>query len=380
MLTGLFFRWPAAAAAALVLLLISHPLYAADIVIGEYGSLTGETATFGVSTDEGVKLALDGINARGGVLGRQIRLVVEDDQSKAEGAVTAVQKLLTQDKVVAVIGEVASSRSLAAAPLCMRARVPMLSPSSTNPRVTQVGDFIFRSCFTDRFQAAAMANFAMGELKLKKFAVLFDVKSDYSVGLREFFEEAVKKNGGEIVSDKSFGAGDIDFSAQLTDIKAANPDAVYVPGYYTEVGLICRQARERGISVPLMGGDGWDSDKTAEIGGQAINGCYFTNHYSPDEKRPEVAAFVEAYKKKYGGKVPDAMAVTGYDAMNLMADAIRRAGTTKSKALREALASTKDFPGAGGVITMDAERNARKPIVVIKIVDQKFNYLTSIRP
>jgi branched-chain amino acid transport system substrate-binding protein len=351
-----------------------------EIAIGEYGSLTGGTATFGISTDEGVKLALDGINAKGGLIGRPIRLVIEDDQSKPEGAVTAVQKLLTQDRVVAVIGEVASSRSIAAGPLCQRGHVPMLSPSSTNPKVTQIGDYIFRACFIDPFQGAAMANFAMKDLKLKKFAVLYDVKNDYSVGLREFFENTVKKNGGQIVADESYGEGDIEFKAQLTKIQATNPDAIYAPGYYTEVGLICRQARELGIKQPLMGGDGWDSDKTTEVGGDAVNGCYFTNHYSPDEKRPEVQAFVAAYKKKYNGKTPDAMAILGYDSMNLLADAITRAGSAKPKAIRDALAATKDFHGASGNITIDKDRNAQKPIVVLKIEGGKFTYVTSIKP
>ncbi len=372
-----------AAVVALVLTLsfaASRSRAANEIPIGEYGSLTGDTATFGISTDEGAQLAVEQINARGGLIGRPIRLIVEDDQSKPEGAVTAVQKLLTQDKVVAVIGEVASSRSIAAAPLCQRAHVPMISPSSTNPRVTQIGDYIFRGCFIDPFQGSAMASFAMNELKHKNFAVLYDVKNDYSVGLREFFEAAVKKNGGQIVADKSFGAGDIDFRAQLTDLKAANPDAIYVPGYYTEVALICRQARELGIAIPLLGGDGWGSDKLSQIGGQAVDGCYFTDHCSPDEKRPEVLAFVDAYRKKFNGKTPDAMAVLGYDATNMLADAIRRAGSAKPKAIREALATTHNFPGVAGAITMDANRNAEKPIVVLKVVDGKFTFVSSVKP
>jgi branched-chain amino acid transport system substrate-binding protein len=275
---------------------------------------------------------------------------------------------------------VASSRSIAAAPLCQRARVPMLSPASTNPKVTQIGDYIFRACFIDPFQGAAVANFAMNDLKLRKFAILYDVKNDYSVGLREFFTEVVKKNGGQIVADESYGEGDTEFKAQLTKIKNAAPEAIFVPGYYTEVGLICRQARELGIGVPLMGGDGWDSDKTAEIGRDAVNGCYFSNHYSAEEKRPEVKQFVEAYRAKYGGKTPDAMAILGYDAMRIMADAITRAGSTKGRAIRDALAATKDFKGASGTITIDKDRNARKPIVILKIEGGQFKFVTSINP
>lgn len=367
-------------AALAVALLAAAPANAADIVIGEYGSLTGPTATFGISTDEGVKLALDEINAKGGVLGRQIKLIVEDDQSKPESAVTAVQKLITQDKVVAIIGEVASSRSIAAAPLCQRAHIPMLSTASTNPRVTKVGDYIFRACFIDPFQAAAMAEFAVTDLKLKRIAVLYDVKNDYSVGLRDFFDAAVKKLGGEIVIEKSYGADDIDFKAQLTDIKAANPDTIFIPGYYTEVGLICRQARELGITVPLLGGDGWDSEKTVEIGGQAVDGSYFSNHCSLDDKRPQTQAFVAAYKKKYPGKTPDSMTILGYDSMNLLANAIERAKSAKPKAIRDALAATKGFEGASGDITINADRNAEKPIVVLKIVNGHFTFMTRINP
>jgi branched-chain amino acid transport system substrate-binding protein len=354
-----------------------------EIVVGEYGSLTGGTATFGSSTDEGVRLALDQINSAGGVLGKQIRVIVEDDQSKPEAAVTAVQKLISEDHVIAVIGEVASSRSLAAAPICQRNHVPMISPSSTNPKVTGVGSFIFRACFIDPFQGAAMANFAMKDdkgPKATKFAILYDVKNDYSVGLRKFFTDTVNANGGKVVADEGYGEGDIDFKAQLTNIKNASPDAIYVPGYYTEVGLICRQARDLGISVPLLGGDGWDSDKLYEIGRDAVNGCYFTNHYSPDEDNPKVKEFVASYRAKYSNKTPDAMAILGYDAMGMLADAIKRAGNTDGRAIRDALAQTKDYPGASGTITMDEHRNAQKPIVVLKIDNDQAHYVSTVLP
>ncbi len=351
-----------------------------EIVIGEFASMTGATATFGVSSDEGARLALDEINAAGGVLGKKLKLITEDDQSKTEEAVTTVQKLINQNRVVALIGEIASSRSIAAAPVAQRAKIPMLSPGSTNPKVTKVGSYVFRACFIDPFQGTVMANFAMNNLKLKRLGVLYDVKNDYSVGLREFFIDAVKKNGGEIVSDESYGEGDPDFKAQLTKIKAQNPDGIYVPGYYQDVGLIARQARELGITVPLMGGDGWDSDKTTEIGGQSVEGCYFSNHYAADDQRPEVQKFIAAYKAKYNGKTPDAMAVLGYEAMGIMADAIKRAGGTDGKAIRDALATTKDFPGVSGKITIDKDRNASKPAVVVQIKDGKFAFVTNINP
>ncbi len=351
-----------------------------DIVIGEYGSLTGGTATFGTSTHEGLMLALDEINGDGGLLGKKVQVITEDDQSKPEEAVTAVLKLIKQNQVHAVIGEVASSRSLAAAPVCQASKIPMLSSASTNPKVTEVGDYIFRACFIDPFQGSTMAKFAVNTLKAKRFAILTDRKNDYSVGLTDFFRDTVKQLGGEVIAEESYAEGDIEFKAQLTAIKAQNPDAVYVPGYYTEAALIARQARELGITVPLLGGDGWDSPKTLEIGGKAVEGDYFTNHYSAEEQRPAVQKFIADYQAKYGGKTPDAMAVLGYDAMKMMADAIRRAGSTDGTAIRNALATTKDFAGVSGNITMDANRNAKKNIVVLKIEDGRFRFVDSIAP
>ena len=287
---------------------------------------------------------MDQINAAGGVLGRKVKVVVEDDQSKPEEAVNAVLKLINQDKAVAIIGEVASTRSLAGAAICQRSHVPMLSPASTNPKVTKVGNYIFRVCFTDNFQGWAMAHFAMTDLKIKRFAVLYDVTQDYSTGLRDFFKEAVKKDGGQIVADESYSGTDIDFRPQLSKIKNAQPDAIYVPGYYTQVGSICKQARDLGITVPLLGGDGWDSDRTAATGGDAVNGCYFTNHYSADQDRPEVKQFVDAYKKKYNGKTPDAMAILGYDAMRLMCDAITRTNPPRTRTFATPWRPPRIFP------------------------------------
>jgi branched-chain amino acid transport system substrate-binding protein len=350
-----------------------------EILIGHYGSMTGPTATFGQSTDEGIRLALDEISAAGGVLGKPVRVITEDDQSKPTEAVNAVEKLISRDSVIALIGEVASSNSLAAAPVAQGAKIPMLTPASTNPKVTEVGNFIFRSCFIDPFQGGVMAKFALNDLKAKRLAILYDVNSDYSMGLRQFFTDEIKRSGGQIVADEAYTQQDQDFRGQLTKIKNTNPDAIYVPGYYTQVGAIARQARELGINVPLLGGDGWDSEKTVEIGGDAINGNYFTNHYSPDEDRPEVKKFVDGYRKKYN-KTPDAMAILGYDAMRLMADAITRAGSTDGEKIRDALAATKDFPGASGNITIDENRNAQKPIVILKFENGQQKFVTSIKP
>lgn len=351
------------------------------IVLGHLASMTGDTATFGVSCDEGVRLALEQINTAGGVLGKQVVVITEDDRSVTSEARTAANKLITRDKVVALMGEIASSRSIAAAPVAQTAKIPMLSPGSTNPKVTEEGDYIFRSCFIDPFQGTAMATFAMENLGLHRFAILYANNSDYSVGLRDFFKEAVLASGGEIVAEESYAEkSDKDFKAQLTKIKEANPEAIYACGYYTEAGLIARQARELGITVPFLGGDGWDSDVTVKSGGDAVEGAYFTNHYAPDQARPEVQKFVADYKARYNGKVPDAMAILGYDAMLLMADAITRAGSTDGAAIRAALAATQGFPGASGTITMDANRNANKPAVVVQIQGGKFAYVTEVAP
>ncbi len=350
-----------------------------EILVGEYGSLTGGIATFGISTRDGSQLAFDDINQKGGVLGQKIKLLVEDDQSKPEEAGTVVNKLIHQDHAVAMLGHVASSHSLAAAPICQAEKIPMISPSSTNPRVTQVGNYIFRVCFLDTFQGAVMAKFAFDTLKVKKVAILVDVRSDYSVGLQTFFGQSFKKLGGEIVSEQSFSQGDSDFRAQLTAIKAANPEAIYVPGYYTEVGTIVHQARELGITVPFLGSDGWDSPKLWEIGGPALNGCYFSNHYATDDPNPVVQKFVNDYKAKYN-QLPDALAALAYDAARILADAMTRAGSTDGEKVRDAIAATRDFNGVTGNISINEERNAVKSAVIVKVENGKYLLTETIKP
>jgi branched-chain amino acid transport system substrate-binding protein len=346
-----------------------------EILIGEYGSLTGATATFGLSTQKGVEMAVDAINASGGVLGKKLRVLVEDDQGKPEEAQTVVTKLINKDRVVAVLGEIASSNSLAGAPVCQSNRIPMISPGSTNPKVTLVGDYVFRVCFIDPFQGQVMAKFAANSLKVKNVAILRDIKSDYSMGLADFFKEGFVKLGGTIVADESYGQGDKDFTAQLTSLKAKNPEAIFVPGYYTEVGLIARQARKLGITVALLGGDGWDSSKLWEIGGEALNGCYYSNHYSVDDPSPILQKFVKDYKARYGrtsDSIPDAMAALGYDAALVLADAMKRANSSAPDSVRAALAQTRGFMGVTGNTTLDENRNAVKPAVVLEVkVDEK---------
>ncbi len=348
-----------------------------EILIGEYASLTGGTANFGQSSHQGLKLAIKEINEAGGVLGKKIRIITEDNKSELNEASTAVQKLISRDKVAAVIGEVASSRSFAGASICQKEKIPMLSPASTNPGVTETGDYIFRICFTDAFQGPVLATFAEKQ-GWKNVAIFTDLAQDYSKGLSDAFRKTYLESGGTIVADQSYRTNDPDFRAQLNTIKAANPSAVFLPGYYTEVGLIVRQAREMGLDVPFFGGDGWDSPETLALG-DAVKNCYFANHYSADDPRPEVQAFVRAYQAEYG-RTPDAMAILGYDAGRVLADAIRRAGKADPEAIRDALAATTDFPGASGTITIDANRNARKPIVIVSIVDGRTKIADAITP
>jgi branched-chain amino acid transport system substrate-binding protein len=350
-----------------------------EILIGEYGSLTGTTATFGQSTHNGVTLATDEINSAGGVLGKQIKLLTEDDQSKPEEAATAVTKLITRDGVKAVIGEVASSRSLAAAPICQDNGIPMVTPASTNPEVTRKGEYIFRVCYIDPFQGEVLAKFAFNSLGLRNVAILKDVRNDYSVGLAQFFEETFMGLGGNISATQAYSEGDSDFKAQLTALKAANPEAVFVPGYYTEGALIIKQARELNMTMPFLGGDGWDSSKLLEIGGDALNGAFFSTHYAADDTNFVVRNFVTRYKERYNG-VPDAMAALGYDAALILFDAIGRAGSTDGVAIRDALAATQAFPGVTGKITIDQNRNARKSAVIIAVTEGKLVYKETIQP
>jgi branched-chain amino acid transport system substrate-binding protein len=356
------------------------PPGAEGIQIGFFGALTGPTATFAQSGKNGVTLAVDQINAAGGVLGgKRIELLVEDDRGEATEAATAVSKLITRDHVVALIGEQASSRSMAAAPIAQSYRVPMISPTSTNVEVTKKGDYIFRACFTDPYQGAVIASFARKNLQANTAAQLVDVRNDYSVGLAQAFRESFTADGGRVVAELKYSEGDSDFSAQLTALRPLDPDVLVVPGYYTDAGLIARQAKALGIRAVMLGGDGWDSPKLTEIGGDAVEGAYFSNHYSVEDPATAVRDFVTAYRKRYGVD-PDSIAALSYDAARLLADAIRRAGSTEGKRVRDALADTKDWVGVSGKITMDADRNPIKPAVVLKVERGRFRFVTSIAP
>ena len=353
---------------------------AAVIKVGEFASLTGKEATFGQSSHKGTLLAIEELNAAGGVLGRKFELITEDTQSKQGESASVVRKLVSRDKVVAILGEVASGRSLEAAPICQNAKVPMISPSSTNPKVTEVGDYVFRVCFIDPFQGTVMALFAKNTLKAKSVAVLTDAGAPYSVGLSSFFKEKFVADGGKIVIEQKFSSGDKDFKAQLTAIKAANPEAIFAPCYYTEAGLIVQQARQLGINLPVFGGDGWEAPELLTIGGKAMDGTYYSTHYSPEDKAEMVRTFVKKFQARWNNEVPDAMAALGYDSALVLADAIKRAGGTDGPKLRDAIAATKEFVGVTGKTTLDAGRNATKPAVIIEVKEGKFVYKETVNP
>jgi branched-chain amino acid transport system substrate-binding protein len=348
--------------------------------IGFFGDLTGPTFNFGLSAKNGVLMAADEINQAGGINGHQIDIVIEDDKGSPEEAAQAAGKLIDRYKVVAIIGAGASGNSLAAAPKAQSALVPLIAPSSTNPAVTQAGDYIFRACFIDAFQGEVMAKFAANTLKAKKAAIMLDFNSPYSRGLTQYFEFSFAKLGGEISAKQSYSQGDADYRGQLSLIKAANPDVIYIPGYYGDVAIIAKQARQLGLSVPLLGADGWDAPELWDLGGDAMNGTYISNHYSADDPSESIQKFVKAYRQRYSNLTPDAHAALAYDALRFLAEAIQRVGTTDGPRLRDALAETKNFAGVTGIISMDRDRNAVKPAVVLKLDNLKYIYQETIQP
>jgi branched-chain amino acid transport system substrate-binding protein len=352
---------------------------APPIKVGEVDPLTGGVSQFGIGCHRGFLLAFEQINGEGGILGQKIELITEDDQSKPGQSATAVRKLITQDKVAAILGDATSSATLEAAPIAQSDKIPMMTPTATNPRITEVGDFIFRVCFLDEFQGRMLARFAREQLKAQKIFTLTDVKQDYSVDLLKFFEDEFTKLGGTIVGEQSYSTGDTDFRAQLTPIRAVKPDAVYVPGYYQEAALIVKQGRQIGLTMPFIGCDGWANQALIEIGGKAVNGCFFTNHFSPDDQSPIVKSFVTKYQEKYG-TLPDTFSALGYDAARLLSGAIQRAGSTDPAAVRDALARTADFQGVTGQISFDANRNASKPGLIVTVKDGKFEVAEKIAP
>lgn len=346
------------------------------ILVGEYGSLTGAQASFGISTNDAIQLAADQINAKGGIKGKQVVVKVEDDMGLPAQAAADVNRLIDEG-AIAILGEVASSCSLAGGRVCQQRHIPMISPSSTNTAVTELGDYIFRVCFIDPFQAAVVARFAHDGLHATRVAIFTNKDQAYSTGFSDNFKKAFTAMGGQIVIEKSYSGSDKDFRGALTAIKQANPQAILIPGYYNDVGSIARQARALGITCPLLGGDGWDSQDLFKTGGSAVNGCYFSDHLSIDDPSPRVQNFVRAFEAKYHHK-PDALAALGYDAANLLFNAMERAPSLKPEDIRNAIATTKDFPGVTGNITINAQRNADKQAVIIKVENGKFRLAATI--
>ncbi|MBS0191030.1 MAG: ABC transporter substrate-binding protein [Planctomycetes bacterium] len=356
---------------------------AGEVIIGHYGSLTGAEATFGISTDNGIKLAVEEVNAAGGLDfgGKKHKIVLhsEDTEGKPEKAGTVVTKLITADKVVAVIGEVASSVTLAGAPVAQQFGVPMITPSSTNPQCTAVGDMIFRVCFIDPFQGYACAKFAAQDLKVKKAAILFDQAAAYSVGLKDEFEKNFKKMGGEVVAVEAYTKGEANFNPLLTKIREKGAELLFIPGYYTDVANIALQARKLDMKMPLLGGDGWDSADLAKNGGAAIEGSFYSNHYASDQPTPEIQVFVKTYKEKFG-ETPDGLAALGYDAARVLFDSIQRAGSTDGSKLRDAIATTKGFKGVTGNISINEKRDAVKPAVIVEMKGGKPVFRARVEP
>lgn len=390
MIRSLFARRPhlaffTGALAALTLSLTAfaaaEPAASADptIKIGQYGAFSGKEAAFGLSARTGAILAFEETNAAGGVLGRKVELLTEDNQSKAGESATIAKKFISRDKVVAVLGGNPSSNSLEAAPVYQNAKIPMIAISSTNPRVTEMGNYIFRVCFIDPFQGAVLAKFAHDNLQAKKAGVLTSVNNAYSVGISKVFREKFTAAGGVIVAEQRHSEGDKDFRAQLTALKTAGAEVIFHSGNYTEGALICIQARQLGFTGPLFGGDAWEAPQLLELGGAAVEGVFYSTHASPESTEPAVQEFVKKYQARYGS-TPDSIAALGYDAAMLLFDALRRAGTTDSTKLREAIATTQGFPGVTGAITIDEHRNATKSAVILTVKDGKFKFVTSVAP
>lgn len=348
------------------------------IKVGAYASLTGKEAAWGQSYRNGALLALEEVNGAGGVNGRLIELVIEDDQSKSGESATAVRKLISRDKVSVVLGEVSSTRSLEAAPVCQQSKIPMISAGS-NPRVTEMGNYIFRVAFIDSFQGTVMATFTRKKLGLKKVALLTDVSNAYSVGLAKYFRERFEADGGSIVIEQKYNGGEKDFKAQLTAIKAATPEALFVPGYYTEVGLIIAQARQLGISLPITGGDGWPAPQLAETAGNALENTYYCDNFTVDWDNPPTQAFIKKYRNHYH-EDPDDIAPHGYDSIMIIADCVRRTGSSDPAKIREALATLKNFPGVSGNTTVDEHRNVTKPAFIMTYKGGQYKFVEAILP
>jgi branched-chain amino acid transport system substrate-binding protein len=345
-----------------------------DIVVGAYLSLSGSDSTFGSDTKDGIELAVDEVNKAGGVKGKKVKVLYEDDKSTPQEASNKVRQLIDRDKVVAVLGEVASSRSMAGGLICNTKKVPMVTPSSTAVEVTKDREYVFRSCFTDAQQGDVAARFAFEKLGKKNAGVFYVAQDNYSSGLAQSFKDAFQKLGGKIVVDKPYQAKETNFSTYLEELKKANPEIIFVPNYYNDMVVIARQAKAAKIPGSMfLGGDGWDSSVLLEGAGDELEGAYFTNHYAPDVPWANSQAFIKAFKERYK-KDPGSLAAQGYDAAKMLFDAISRADTPTPEAIKDALKKTSGFKGATGTLTIDKDHNANKPIVVVQVKGKKFTY------
>jgi branched-chain amino acid transport system substrate-binding protein len=348
------------------------------IRVGAFLSMTGPEATFGVAAKQGIELAFAEHDKAGGVGGTPLALTVLDTAGKPAEARFAARKLIDDHQVVALLGELSSSATLQAATVAQAATIPLLTPSATNTKVTETGDMISRACFDDEFQGAAIAKLAYKTLKKKRVALLSDSSMPYSRTLAEAFRAEYKKLGGKLVADESYAIGDPDYKPQLDTIRDAKPDAIVIPGYYTEVAVIAKQARAAKLTVPLVGGDGWESPELLKLAGADIDNSYFVGHFAVDDPRPIVKTFVASYEKVYGQK-PDALAALGYDAANLLVAAMKRSKSLQGADLAAAIASTKNFAGVTGTITFDKRRTV-KSAVAMKIAKGKVAYSSTIAP
>ncbi|MBQ9237970.1 MAG: ABC transporter substrate-binding protein [Treponema sp.] len=355
------------------------------IRFGGVFSLTGSYAFYGAECKNGVDLAIQEINAAGGINGKQVVLISEDDEGNPDKAVNAFKKLTTRDRVKIVIGSLVSGCTQPLTTLAQAGGIVQMAPAATAPAITDAGNYIFRACFIDPFQGTVGGRFARETLGVQRAAVLYDPGNDYSVGLQENFVAAFTAGGGEIVAFESYATGDIDFNAQITKIKGAAPDVVYVPDYYDVVALIARQLRAQGVLVPMVGADGWDGliGLIGENGGDEVLNSFYSNHYAVDSTEPEVAQFVRAFREKYN-KAPNSFAALGYDSVYLLRDAIDRAGTAEPAAVRDALEAT-DGRYVTGNLTFDAHHNPIKSAVMLELVRNAdgqlvTSYKTTVNP
>jgi len=351
---------------------------AKSVKIGFIGPLTGDVKTFGESSKNGFNIALEKRGKE--VAGFKIEAVIADDRNDPTEAVNAATKLITQDKVKAIVGSVTSSATIPISVVTNANKTVQITGTATNTKVTvdngKRKEFVFRSCFIDDFQGAVGAKFALNNLKAKTAAIIFDQGNDYTKGLTQVFKANFEAGGGKIVASEAYAKDDTDFSAQLTNIAAKKPDVLYLPDYYQKVSLIGKQARGKGITAVFLGGDGWDS---SELDFATMEGGYFTNHYSPEDTRPEVQAWVKEYSAKYGSK-PDALASLFYDATNMLLDAIEKAKSSDAVKIKDALKETKGFKGVTGTMTLDANGNPVKSAVILQIKGGKQAYVTTVNP